>query len=57
MKHKFKTRNQFITNLLDWTITALIGAALAVLMIGMIFAASIQHADRLSEMAVMEVSE
>ena len=57
MKHKFKTRNQFITNLLDWTITALIGAALAVLMIGMILGAAVQEQNKLSQMAASEVCE
>ena len=57
MKHKTMKHHQFITTLIEWIMTGLIGAVLAVLMIGLIFAASIQHADRLSEMAVMEVSE
>ena len=57
MKHKTMKHHQFTTTLIEWIVTGLIGAVLAVLMIGLIFAASIQHADRLSEMAVMEVSE
>ena len=56
MKQNLK-QSQFITNLLDWTISALIGAALAALMIGMIFAASLQHADRIEALAAMEVGE
>lgn len=57
MKHKTMKHHQFTTTLIEWIMTGLIGAVLAVLMIGLIFAASIQHAERLSEMAVMEVSE
>ena len=57
MKHKTMKHHQFTTTLIEWIVTGLFGAVLAVLMIGLIFAASIQHVDRLSEMAVMEVSE
>ena len=58
MKHKTKTmkHQQFITKLIDWVASALIAVVMAVLVIGLIFAASIQHADRLAEMAVMEVT-
>ena len=57
MKHNTMKHHQCTTTLIEWIVTGLFGAVLAVLMIGLIFAASIQHADRLSEMAVMEVSE
>lgn len=58
MKHKTKTmkHNHLITKMLDWVASVLIAVVMAVLVIGLIFAASIQHADRLAEMAVMEVT-
>ena len=57
---KFKTNTyftRFLQGIIESILYLLIASVLAVLMIGMIFGASIQESDKLSAMAAVEVEK